>query len=87
MEHWRSILAEPKYDEDLEISYNNFKKCIVDATEKVFIKSNEKISQKYSCPWWSKEIEELINKKKKARNKFRKHPTNQNLTIMRVCEN
>lgn len=42
---------------------------------------------KYSQPWWSPECERLVAARRRAKNIFMRHPTEENLRILRHAEN
>ena len=48
--------------------------------------TKENINVKYSKPWWNDECDRVIKEKHRARNKFRKHPTDINYHNYKVKE-
>jgi len=83
---WKNQLSPVTFKSELQEEYECFIKCINEAAEKSFTKTKEIINPKYNKPWWTKECQEAVRSKKRAKNTFKSHPTYENLIALRRSE-
>ena len=83
---WRAVLPKAPNSDDLVADYSDFKENLTIASKQIFKRSNEIVNSKFSAPWWNKQLEALVEKRHKAKNLFKKHPTNNNLISLRRAE-
>ena len=75
---YQNNFSNPTISSDINQSVQNFTECILRAAKVAIPKTSGK-SRPCSVPWWNKELENIINDKKKAFYKFRKNPNDENL--------
>ena len=85
---WKAQLPEVEYSET--DSLNRMNTYIINKmrSSKYCIPETTGVYTPYfSKPWWTDKCKQLTDARNKAKNKFRKHPTDQNLQQLRVAEN
>ena len=83
---WRETLPKAPDSDNFRTDYDDFKANIALTSEQIFKRSNEVVNSKFSAPWWNKKIAQLVECRHKAKNLFRKHPTDNNLVSLRKAE-
>ena len=86
LKSWSEKLKPIATHPELQKEYDNFIKNITESAENTFEKTKEMVNPRFSKPWWSKECENAVKEKKKARNRFKSHPTPENLILLRRAE-
>ena len=85
-DEWKASLPQISTVGDLTEDVSNFQQAIFETGSKIFQSTKEHINIKYSQPWWTQECAQVTKEKHKARNKFRKHPTEQNYQNFKSIE-
>ena len=86
-DQWRQALPPITITGQLLPDISTFQNALLDTGMTTFKMTKENIKIKYSKPWWTEECAQVIRAKHKARNIFRKHPTNQNYENFKIKDN
>ena len=83
---WVQTLPRLNVGEDLNDKVNIFQETLIKNSKSIFKLTKDSIYPKYSKPWWNESCAQAIKEKHKARNVFRKHPTEQNYSQFKTKE-
>lgn len=84
---WRQGLPDIEWDDNISIEQAN---ALI--TTKIKLSTNKikqtsgKYNPKYNKSWWNKDCSRLVALRRKAKNKFRKQPTEENIKLLRQAE-
>ena len=83
---WSDSLPNLEEQNDLNTYYNKFIDSINIANNTVFKLSKAHKLVKYNKPWWTEDCEKAVKERHHLKQKFKKHPTQDNLIILRRAE-
>ena len=83
---WRAALPPSVPVADFQSNYDLFAERLLDASLHTFKMTSGCPSPKYSKVWWTARCSALISERKRAKNLFHRHPTNDNLIFLRQVE-
>ena len=83
---WRSKLGVLVSDGDLACNYDSFVSSLIDTSADTFKMTSGCPNSKCSKVWWSATCATLVAARKGLKNKFRYHPTTENLILLRQTE-
>ena len=83
---WRCNLPDPDNVTDLSSSYSAFSANLLQASTTVFKQTSGYVTPHFSKVWWNSECSTLVAERHRCKNRFRRHPTIQNLIALRKAE-
>ena len=85
---WQSGLTEISWNDKLSIDDANLHFIQqVKSSEYLLSESSGIYKPKYHKPWWTSQCGQLVAERRRARRIFCKHPTAENLQLLRIAEN
>ena len=83
---WRNNLPPVTSSNDIHVNYEAFSNALLSASHSTFKISSGSPTPKYSKVWWTAECSLLVADRHKLKNHFRRHPTIDNLLLLRKAE-
>ena len=83
---WTQKLPQLSNSEVLDERVSIFQNSLVDTSKSTFRLTKDTVTTKFCKPWWNDNCAQAIRDKHRARNIFRKHPTEQNYNIYKTKE-
>ena len=71
---WQNSLPALDGTNNIEHDNNELTKALIETGKKIFKTTKERVTVKYSKPWWNLDCEKAVKEKHKAKNYFKNHP-------------
>ena len=82
----KDITPEEVYSDNVNIFLDKLTKKILDRAELAIPATSSRPRKRKSVPWWNKECDKVVQDRKKAIYKLKKHPNPGNIEILKQAE-